>query len=81
MACHLEYKHVRLHRAEWANNVDARSVVVVDALPGSVDGSRGPGGVCLCPVLVLQPAVAEVELRLDFVVQPGGWAQGHTLTR
>lgn len=78
---HLENKHLHGLAAAGANDVDARAVVVVDALPLPVDGGRGPVEVCLLSVLVLQPAVAKVELGLDLVVEPGSRAHGHRSTR
>jgi hypothetical protein len=46
---------------------------VVDALPLAVDRRQLPARrcLCLCLELLLQPAMAESEMRLDLVVQPG----------
>lgn len=78
---HLQHKHMRLPGAERNNDVDARSVVVVEAFPLLVDVGRRVSRLRLCLVLFLQPAVAEVELVPDLLVQPGLEGRGHMSTR
>lgn len=78
---HLQYKHVRLLRAERDDDVDAGAVVVVETVPLLVNRCGGLCGVCLCLELLGEPAVAKVELVLDVLVQPGLEDQGHRSTR
>lgn len=54
---------------------------MIDAVPLAVVGGRWASTPCFYPVLLLQPAVAQLELGLDFVVQPGRQVNGHRTRR